>query len=89
MTDTSSIKQQFESTTNDGDSFEECLSDPLVNMWTRIYLLLLVIRFYFAISPSYIHPDENFQGPEIVTGESPLLGRLPSESKPLTIGRET
>ncbi len=38
-------------------------------MWTRTYLLLLVVRFYFAISPSYIHPDENFQGPEVIAGE--------------------
>ena len=38
-------------------------------MWTRVYLLLLVVRLYLAISPSYIHPDENFQGPEIVAGK--------------------
>ncbi|QVM11889.1 alpha 1,2 mannosyltransferase [Coccidioides posadasii str. Silveira] len=34
-------------------------------MWRRTYLILLVIRIYFALSPSYLHPDENFQGPEI------------------------
>ena len=39
-------------------------------MWTRIYLLLVVVRLYFALSPSYLHPDENFQGPEVVVGES-------------------
>lgn len=39
-------------------------------MWRRTYLLLLVIRVYFAISPSYIHPDEIFQGPEVIAGES-------------------
>lgn len=39
-------------------------------MWRRTYLLLLLVRFYFAISPSYIHPDENFQGPEVIAGES-------------------
>lgn len=38
-------------------------------MWARTYLLLLVVRFYFAISPSYIHPDENFQGPEVIAGK--------------------
>ncbi|KAJ5466703.1 GPI mannosyltransferase 4 [Penicillium diatomitis] len=38
-------------------------------MWRRTYLLLLVIRVYFAFSPSYLHPDENFQGPEIFAGE--------------------
>ena len=37
-------------------------------MWRRIYLVLWLVRFYFALSPSYIHPDENFQGPEIITG---------------------
>ncbi|KAL8997481.1 MAG: hypothetical protein Q9169_003261 [Polycauliona sp. 2 TL-2023] len=38
-------------------------------MWRRIYLLLLMVRIYFALSPSYIHPDENFQGPEIIAGQ--------------------
>lgn len=38
-------------------------------MWTRTYLLLLLLRLYLAISPSYIHPDENFQGPEVVAGK--------------------
>lgn len=39
-------------------------------MWTRTYLALLVVRVYFALSPSYIHPDENFQGPEVAAGKS-------------------
>ncbi|KAF2668967.1 glycosyltransferase family 22 protein [Microthyrium microscopicum] len=38
-------------------------------MWRRLYLLLLVVRLYFALSPSYLHPDENFQGPEVVAGQ--------------------
>lgn len=42
-------------------------------MWRRTYLLLLLllllVRIYFALSPSYLHPDENFQGPEIIAGE--------------------
>ncbi|KAL8679221.1 MAG: hypothetical protein Q9186_004463 [Xanthomendoza sp. 1 TL-2023] len=38
-------------------------------MWRRTYLLLLLVRIYLAISPSYIHPDENFQGPEIIAGQ--------------------
>ncbi len=42
-------------------------------MWTRIYLLLLAVRFYFAISPSYIHPDENFQGPEVIAGKRSIF----------------
>ncbi|KAJ5144192.1 CAZyme family GT22 [Penicillium bovifimosum] len=37
-------------------------------MWRRTYLLLLLIRVYFALSPSYLHPDENFQGPELFAG---------------------
>ncbi|CAI7589843.1 unnamed protein product [Penicillium pancosmium] len=37
-------------------------------MWRRTYLLLLLIRVYFALSPSYIHPDEHFQGPEVFAG---------------------
>ncbi|KAJ5756989.1 uncharacterized protein N7511_007171, partial [Penicillium nucicola] len=49
-------------------------------MWRRTYLLLLVIRVYFALSPSYLHPDENFQGPEVFAGMPPLnrlkIGRI-------------
>ncbi|KAJ5179578.1 GPI mannosyltransferase 4 [Penicillium capsulatum] len=41
---------------------------PPEAMWRRTYLLLLVIRVYFALSPSYLHPDENFQGPEVFAG---------------------
>ncbi|KAL2002598.1 hypothetical protein VTN02DRAFT_6408 [Thermoascus thermophilus] len=37
-------------------------------MWRRTYLLLLLVRVYFALSPSYLHPDENFQGPEVFAG---------------------
>jgi hypothetical protein len=37
-------------------------------MWRRIYLLLVLVRLYFALQPSYLHPDENFQGPEIIAG---------------------
>ena len=48
-------------------------------MWTRLYFLLLLIRCYFALSPSYIHPDENFQGPEVIAGES-LIRILPLPS---------
>ncbi|KAJ6780488.1 hypothetical protein PWT90_02964 [Aphanocladium album] len=38
-------------------------------MWRRSYLLLVAIRLWFALSPSYLHPDENFQGPEVIAGE--------------------
>ncbi|KAF8475728.1 Alg9-like mannosyltransferase family-domain-containing protein [Kalaharituber pfeilii] len=38
-------------------------------MWRRFYLLLLATRVYFALSPSYIHPDEHFQGPEVIAGD--------------------
>lgn len=37
-------------------------------MWRRLYLVLVLARLYFALSPSYIHPDEHFQGPEIIAG---------------------
>lgn len=33
-------------------------------------MLLLLVRVYFALSPSYLHPDENFQGPEVFAGMS-------------------
>ncbi|KAF3203381.1 alpha 1,2 mannosyltransferase [Orbilia oligospora] len=35
----------------------------------RLYLSLALARLYFALTPSYIHPDEHFQGPEVVAGE--------------------
>ncbi|KAI9832057.1 MAG: alpha 1,2 mannosyltransferase, partial [Thelocarpon superellum] len=38
-------------------------------MWRRTYLLLVLVRLYFALSPSYLHPDENFQGPEVIAGQ--------------------
>ncbi|KAL1969028.1 hypothetical protein VTN77DRAFT_862 [Rasamsonia byssochlamydoides] len=37
-------------------------------MWRRTYLVLLLVRIYFALSPSYLHPDEHFQGPEVFAG---------------------
>lgn len=39
-------------------------------MWRRVYLhvVLVSLRLYFALSPSYLHPDEHFQGPEIIAG---------------------
>ena len=27
-----------------------------------------MVRIYLSISPSYLHPDENFQGPEVIAG---------------------
>lgn len=32
------------------------------------YFLLAFVRLHFALSNSYIHPDEHFQGPEVVVG---------------------
>lgn len=32
--------------------------------------MLILVRVYFALSPSYLHPDENFQGPEVIAGTS-------------------
>ncbi|KIW97363.1 uncharacterized protein Z519_02755 [Cladophialophora bantiana CBS 173.52] len=37
-------------------------------MWRLLYLFLLFVRVYFAVSPSYLHPDEIFQGPEPIAG---------------------
>ncbi|PSN71570.1 GPI mannosyltransferase 4 [Corynespora cassiicola Philippines] len=37
-------------------------------MWRRTYFLLILVRVYLALSPSYLHPDENFQGPEVIAG---------------------
>ncbi|KAI1456757.1 GPI mannosyltransferase 4 [Annulohypoxylon moriforme] len=38
-------------------------------MWRRTYLLLILVRLGLALSPSYLHPDENFQGPEVIAGQ--------------------
>ncbi|KAK4456482.1 glycosyltransferase [Cladorrhinum samala] len=38
-------------------------------MWRRTYLFLVLVRLLFALSPSYLHPDENFQGPEVIAGQ--------------------
>ncbi|KAI0166580.1 GPI mannosyltransferase 4 [Xylariaceae sp. FL1272] len=38
-------------------------------MWRRTYLFLVVVRLWFALSSSYLHPDENFQGPEVIAGQ--------------------
>jgi hypothetical protein len=43
-------------------------------MWRRTYLLLILVRLYFALSPSYLHPDEHFQGPEVIAGMFQLEG---------------
>ena len=42
-------------------------------MWRRVYLLLVLVRLYFALSPSYIHPDEHFQGPEVIAGRQHVV----------------
>jgi hypothetical protein len=38
------------------------------SMWRLLYLFLLFVRVYFALCPSYLHPDEIFQGPEPIAG---------------------
>jgi hypothetical protein len=48
-----------------------CASTLTDNMLRRSYALLLLVRIYFALSPSYLHPDENFQGPEVIAGAIP------------------
>ncbi|EXJ83746.1 hypothetical protein A1O1_07372 [Capronia coronata CBS 617.96] len=37
-------------------------------MWRLVYLVLLFVRIYLALCPSYLHPDEIFQGPEPIAG---------------------
>lgn len=32
-------------------------------------MFFVLVRLYFALSPSYLHPDENFQGPEVIAGQ--------------------
>lgn len=50
-------------------------------MWRRTYLLLVLVRLWFALSPSYLHPDENFQGPEVIAGM--LVHLFPAAFRPL------
>lgn len=52
-------------------------------MWRRVYFLLILVRIYFALSPSYLHPDENFQGPEVIAGiyVAPNRFRVPVKAK--------
>ncbi|GAB7346509.1 hypothetical protein MBLNU457_5197t1 [Dothideomycetes sp. NU457] len=45
-------------------------------MWRRTYLALVLLRLYFALSPSYLHPDEHFQGPEVIA--SHIYGYKPN-----------
>ena len=33
-----------------------------------VFSFLAIVRLHFALSNSYIHPDEHFQGPEVVVG---------------------
>lgn len=56
-------------------------------MWRRAYLFLVLVRLYFALSPSYLHPDENFQGPEVIAGTSAVLPlkRTPIEKPQMRI----
>ncbi len=35
--------------------------------WTRL-ILLQAVRLALSLGPGYIHPDEVFQGPEVVLG---------------------
>jgi hypothetical protein len=37
-----------------------------------VFSVLAIIRLHFALSNSYIHPDEHFQGPEVVVGLDPV-----------------
>jgi hypothetical protein len=37
-----------------------------------VFSLLVIVRLHFALSNSYIHPDEHFQGPEVVVGNAAI-----------------
>lgn len=37
--------------------------------WRLVFLLSIIFRTYFSLSPSYIHPDEHFQGPEAIADQ--------------------
>ena len=41
---------------------------PVHSHNAMLYLSLCVIRFLCALLPGYIHPDEFFQGPEVLAG---------------------
>ncbi|KAF2637662.1 hypothetical protein P280DRAFT_500405 [Massarina eburnea CBS 473.64] len=36
--------------------------------YRRCYFVLILIRLYFTLQASTIHPDESFQGPEVIAG---------------------
>lgn len=45
-------------------------SEAWSELTSACYVLLLSVRINLALAPSYIHPDEHFQGPEVVAGQS-------------------
>jgi GPI mannosyltransferase 4 len=53
-------------------------------MWRRTYLGLVLLRLYFAVSPSYLHPDEHFQGPEVIAGSHLERSHVYSSTKTST-----
>lgn len=55
-------------------------------MWRLVYLFLLFVRIYLALCPSYLHPDEIFQGPEPIAGNA-LMFTMPLEWCQLTAYR--
>lgn len=54
-------------------------------MWRRLYLFLVLVRLWFALSPSYLHPDENFQGPEVIAGM--LIDLVAAATRVVCVGR--
>ncbi len=51
-----------------------------------VSLVLVIIRLWFAFSPSYLHPDENFQGPEVIAGKHGYLFYIPFLALSLVLG---
>ncbi|KAI0719705.1 Alg9-like mannosyltransferase family-domain-containing protein [Fomitopsis betulina] len=70
-------------TSNPGSSWKTA-------QWNRTYIVLLLLRFYFALRPGYIYPDEYDRGKEVIagglrsigvyTGPTATCGNLPCRS---------
>jgi len=44
------------------------LLSPEQRQFVLLFSIFAAIRLHFAWSNSYIHPDEHFQGPEVIMG---------------------
>jgi hypothetical protein len=64
-------KKQWELTLIQNNERAKDLPSKVIatSMWRLVYLFLLFVRVYLALCPSYLHPDEIFQGPEPIAGK--------------------